>query len=126
MIRLDPLFRYSSMGLIYIVDPAEKLLRQTNEKLPVVVNISYGPPHKDLDDGTGSFEVFMDKIFAAANKATRRSISFCGRKFSSTRTRALVQVLPGQRKLLRWRLQPSGLDGEHHGDLGAGWRGEWI
>jgi hypothetical protein len=98
----------AAWGLIYIVDRAEKLL-QTNEKLPVVVNISYGP-HEGPHDGTGSFEVFMDKIFAAANGSdTPLDIVLAAGNFRQTRTHAHVQVLPSHRKLLRWRLQPAGL-----------------
>jgi len=100
----------AAWGLIYILDRAEKL-RDLNEKLPVVANLSYGP-HEGPHDGTSTLEVFMDKIWQMANvpeSDTPLEIVLAAGNFRQTRTHAAFSLRAAKRKNLRWRLQPGSL-----------------
>jgi hypothetical protein len=100
----------AAWGLIYILDRAEKL-RNPNEKLPVVANLSYGP-HEGPHDGTSTLEVFMDKIWQMANGPganTPLEIVLAAGNFRQTRAHAAIDLQASKRKDLRWRLQPGSL-----------------
>ena len=102
----------AAWGLIYILDRTEKLRNASaNERLPVVVNLSYGP-HEGPHDGTGALEDFMDKIWQLANASTSNTpleIVLAAGNFRQTRTHAAFDLQAAKRKNLRWRLQPGSL-----------------
>jgi len=98
----------AAWGLIYILDRAT-LLRQPNETLPVVANLSYGP-HEGPHDGTALLEDFMDRIWQIANaSATPLEIVLAAGNSRQTRTHAEFNLRAARRKILRWRLQPGSL-----------------
>ena len=98
----------AAWGLIYILDRAEKVRNKNqNEKLPVVVNISYGP-HEGPHDGTSLFEAFMDDIWELAKGSdTPLEIVLAAGNFRQTRTHAAFDLV--QPEDLLWRLQPGSL-----------------
>jgi hypothetical protein len=99
----------AAWGLIYALDRAESL-RQPNEVLPVVANISYGP-HEGPHDGTALFETFMDRLWTLADGSdTPLEIVLAAGNFRQTRTHAQFSLAPAPAKTtLQWRLQPCSL-----------------
>ncbi len=101
----------AAWGLVYILDRAEKL-RQPNETLPVVANLSYGP-HEGPHDGTAPLEKFMRRIWQLANdptiSKTPLEIVLAAGNARQTRTHAAFDLQAGIPKDLRWRLQPGSL-----------------
>ena len=95
-------------GLVYILAQAEAL-RQSDERLPIVVNISYGP-HEGPHDGSSPLEQIMDTLHQASLKSpTPLDIVVAAGNFRQSRTHAFIELVPTRRKLVRWRLQPAGL-----------------
>jgi hypothetical protein len=98
----------AAWGLVYILDRAEKL-RQPNETLPVVANLSYGP-HEGPHDGTSELEDFMDRIWQLADSSnTPLEIVLAAGNSRQTRAHAAFDLDAGIPKNLRWRLQPGSL-----------------
>ena len=95
-------------GLVYILAEAEAL-RDSDERLPVVVNISYGP-HEGPHDGSSQLERIMDTLHQLTfDSPTPLDIVVAAGNFRQSRTHAFIELVPKRRKLLRWRLQPAGL-----------------
>ena len=99
---------HAAWGLIYAIDRAEKL-RLPYERLPVVVNLSYGQ-HEGPHDGSGDLEQFIEQIYAAASVSpTPLEIVLAAGNFRQTRTRATANLRATRGKVLHWRLQPGSL-----------------
>jgi hypothetical protein len=96
---------HAFLGLVYVLARAQSML-VSGEKLPIIVNLSYGPqegPH----DGNAMLEVIMDSfIKASRNSRTPMQIVLAGGNFRQSRVHAGLKLQPGRAKTLNWRLQP--------------------
>ncbi len=96
-------------GLMYILMRAEAM-RDAGEKLPVVVNLSYGP-HDGPHDGSSLFEKFADALISLfdGNSDTPLRIVLGAGNFRQSRAHALFELQVDGVQTLHWRLQPGGL-----------------
>ncbi len=99
---------HAAWGLAYIMHRAGQL-REPGEKLPVVVNLSYGP-HEGPHDGTDPFEVFADLMitFFGPTHSTPLTIVLAAGNSRQGRVHAQAHVESGASKVLPWRIQPGG------------------
>lgn len=99
---------HAAWGLIYLLARAEQL-RQDNETLPVVANISYGP-HEGPHDGSALLERIMDLLIEwTEDSCTPLQIVLAAGNSRQSRTHAGFQLCEGGDQDLTWRLQPGGL-----------------
>jgi hypothetical protein len=99
---------HAAWGLAYIMHRAGQL-REPGEKLPVVVNLSYGP-HEGPHDGTDPFEVFADLMitFFGPTHSTPLTVVLAAGNSRQGRVHAQAHVESGASKVLPWRIQPGG------------------
>jgi Subtilase family len=94
-------------GIAFILVRAEKL-RRASERLPVVVNISYGPfdgPH----DGSSVLEQGIDLFIELfRNSDTPLSVVMAAGNSRQRRIHAELILKAGDTDALHWRLQPAG------------------
>ena len=101
-----PLYAHILMGLIYVLVRAEDL--RLCRKLPVVVNISYGPqqgPH----DGSSVFERILELLIQLTAQTTPLTIVLAAGNSRQSRTHARFPIALGQAEEIGWRLQPEDL-----------------
>jgi len=96
---------HAFLGLVYILSRTQLMLT-ADEKLPIIVNLSYGPqegPH----DGNAMLEVIMD-FFVKASKGSRTpmQIVLAGGNFRQFRVHAELKLQPRRVRTCNWRLQP--------------------
>jgi len=102
------LIPHAAMGLLYVWLRA-MAMRQPNETLPVVVNLSYGT-HEGPHDGSSLFECFMDALIALSPVTeTPIRIMLAAGNFRQSRVHAGFQLPVRLPQRLAWRLQPCGL-----------------
>ena len=99
---------HAAWGLMYILARAEAM-RGAGEKLPVVVNISYGP-HDGPHDGSSLFERFADALIRLyENSDTPLRIVLAAGNFRQSRVHANFSLQKGGVQTMHWRLQPGSL-----------------
>jgi hypothetical protein len=100
---------HAAWGLMYILSRAEAM-RGAGEKLPVVVNISYGP-HDGPHDGSSLFERFADamiRLFENSNTPLRIVLAAGNSRQSRVHARFSL-ARKDDAQVMQWRLQPGGL-----------------
>ena len=100
---------HAAWGLIYILARAEAM-RSADERLPVVVNISYGP-HDGPHDGSSLFERFADALIKLFdNTETPLRIVLAAGNSRQSRAHARFSLdKKDDAQAMQWRLQPGGL-----------------
>ena len=99
---------HAAWGLMYILARAEAM-RGAGEKLPVVVNISYGP-HDGPHDGSSLFERFADALVRLyANSDMPLRIVLAAGNSRQSRVHASFALQSGGVQTMHWRVQPGGL-----------------
>ncbi len=99
---------HAAWGLAYIMHRAEQM-REPGEKLPVVVNLSYGP-HEGPHDGTDPFEAFADLMIAFFGPAHSTPLTMVLAAGNSRQGRVHAEALVGSgaHEVLPWRIHPGG------------------
>jgi hypothetical protein len=99
---------HAAWGLMYILAQAEAM-RGAGEKLPIVVNISYGP-HDGPHDGSSLFERFADTLIKLFdNTDTPLQIVLAAGNSRQSRVHARFTLQENGMQSMQWRLQPGGL-----------------
>jgi hypothetical protein len=100
-----PLYSYALLGILYAMFRA-RAIKRTGERLPVVLNLSYGP-HYGPHDGSSDFERAVDaliQIFQLTD--TPLYVVLAAGNFRQMRVHADFELPAGQSRALRWRVQP--------------------
>ncbi len=103
-----PLYGHVLMGIVYVLLRAETI-RANGERLPIVLNLSYGP-HHGPHDGSTFFERAVDLLIAQSQSSdTPLDVVLAAGNSRQSRSHALFELPRGQNKTLRWCVQPEDL-----------------